>query len=407
MLLLLACAGPGGVVVPGTTPPEGAVDLVGDALASRCPDAAPPNAPAGDDLHRVTLDGAVCNDGTPAVAYVRAATAAEHARDWVVHLDGGSFCADHEGCAVRWCGEGFYDAARMSSAWSPPAIGGDGMRSAEGWNAFAGWNHALVHYCTSDAWSGTARDVVLDGDPPYRLHFDGHEVVLAALDALERGARSDDGAEALPPLGEAATVLFTGGSAGAFGAAQHVRDVIGRLPEARVIAGIDSFLPPPAEVMTAVEAAARVADVEATWVGVDAVWDGVLDPTCAAALGDEWRCSDLDVALRSGPVPELAVHQDLLDPVLYPSYEEIGFSTERLAELWVDGLHLYAETVPGAALHASRCRHHTALSETPRFAELTVADDLGTPWSLHDVLVAQLAGQPVVAIDSGGLSACR
>src|SRR5688572_8715958 len=85
--------------------PEPVVPLLDEALDVRCPN---PKAgslfPVGDDLHRVTLTDAAgrCNDGTPPVLYVRAATDPAHDSDWLWIFDGGGDCTNHEACAARW-----------------------------------------------------------------------------------------------------------------------------------------------------------------------------------------------------------------------------------------------------------------------------------------------------------------
>src|SRR5688500_9145568 len=81
--------------------------MVDEALTDWCADYNPgTGVEQGEDLWRVTLDdpAAVCNDGTPAVMYVRPASSPEFANDWVFYLQGGSTCTDLETCAVRWCG---------------------------------------------------------------------------------------------------------------------------------------------------------------------------------------------------------------------------------------------------------------------------------------------------------------
>src|SRR5688500_17576817 len=81
---------------------------------------------AGAALPKVTLDDypdAVCNDGSPGVMYVRAASAPEFATRWVFHFQGGGGCgADFQTCKDRWCsannGAGQH-RPRMTSASTP------------------------------------------------------------------------------------------------------------------------------------------------------------------------------------------------------------------------------------------------------------------------------------------------
>ena len=90
------------------------------------PDGRPRIAPgksAPGDMRKIVINapGAVCNDGTPAVMYVRAARSGATEPDgpsanrWAIHLEGGGSCESFEDCGARWCGLGFYTAAKMSS----------------------------------------------------------------------------------------------------------------------------------------------------------------------------------------------------------------------------------------------------------------------------------------------------
>ena len=111
----------------------------------------PPVTP-GNDLHRLTLrdPNALCNDGSPAVLYIKPAQDPAHSSEWVFHLQGGGNCGGYEECRGRWCGEDFYDAAKMSSQWNPDSIKGQGVFSTSPDNSFSGANQVFLYYCSSD-----------------------------------------------------------------------------------------------------------------------------------------------------------------------------------------------------------------------------------------------------------------
>ncbi|MCI0643299.1 MAG: pectinacetylesterase family protein, partial [Chloroflexi bacterium] len=207
---------------------------------------------AGNDLHRITLtaENAVCNDGTPAVMYVRLAIAAEQRNTWVFHLQGGGSCRDYEVCLTRWCGNEYYHAGKMSSQWAPPAMRGHGLFSPQPGNPFSGVNQVFVYYCSSDSWTGQAPGVVfadpLDPGRQIQMYTQGHTIVAAVLDALRDGATSDDGQVTMPPLSEATEIIFTGTSAGAVGVTHNLDWVASQFDPAqtRVVGVIDAGVRP-------------------------------------------------------------------------------------------------------------------------------------------------------------------
>ena len=52
---------------------------------------------AGQDLNRITLqgEGVVCNDGTPAVMFVKRASNPDNESVWVFHFQGGGACNEY------------------------------------------------------------------------------------------------------------------------------------------------------------------------------------------------------------------------------------------------------------------------------------------------------------------------
>ncbi len=82
--------------------------------------------------HTLTDPDAVCNDGSPALMYIRPADAAyagnmtPASSKWLIFLDGGGGCHDEDACLeTRWCGFGgavFDRAGKMSSLGAAQAI---------------------------------------------------------------------------------------------------------------------------------------------------------------------------------------------------------------------------------------------------------------------------------------------
>ncbi len=385
--------------------------LLAEALSCEVPGPPMEPAPVVGDLHRVTLSEVVCNDGTPAVAFVRAALDPSRAGDWVVHLDGGAFCSDGPSCAARWCGEGGYDAGDMSSAWAPLARTYGGLTSSRPSNAFAGWNQVYVPYCTSDMWMGQRRDVeVQAGEVRFRLHFDGAEVVDAVFDTLLAGARSDDGEEVLPPLGDGVQLLFAGTSAGGMGVSVHLDAVAERLAPLPVTGLVDAlWSPDPAHVAEAgADDPAFAPDYIERWNAARQVlyddvlvelYHGRLEASCGASGVDPWLCIEAGILQRDHVTTPFLLHHDLRDPVLGQlqldagaTFRAYGIAGER------DLLELVAAR-PDVAVIGSSCAKHTVLSSTSWFEGMLV-DEGGTPLSVHDGSESLMGGLRRVAVDA-------
>lgn len=391
---VLACAGTGRVPATTDTPP--AVPLLGEALAC---DPTPEPLPDGDDLRRATLAApdALCNDGTPGVLYLRAATEPEHDRDFVLYLDGGRYCEDWEVCVERWCGRGFYDAHKMSTAWAPETRPVEGLTGPHADNPFRGWNQVFFHYCSSDRWSGTRRDVVLDGDPPFRLHFLGDALLGAGLDALREGLASDDGVEALSSLATARRVLVAGSSAGGQGVFTQLDRIAGGLPGVDVRGVVDAVFYPDRELLEPDTAALFAADLQLVDADLYGLWGGVADRSCAEA-GLGWECRDGNVVLREHTATPVFLHHDLADAEIYDG----SFAFAMTEQAYVDAaLATFArwEADGTGSFLLTGCGEHTALSSDVRFLEYAVA---GTSVAL--AIAAHAAGDTVTVADDATLS---
>jgi hypothetical protein len=304
----------------------------------------------GSDLHRVTLHDAraVCNDGTPAVFYIRPATpGGGHEDDWLIWLEGGGSCDDPVNCGARWCGigsESSYGAAKMSSRFTYPVIKGNGIFSqTNGANNFRDFNMVVGFYCSSDNWVGRHTvDVDPEGPLPtgYRIAFHGHYIVDAMLAKLRSGVTSDEGDVTLPPIDASANVLFTGTSGGGYGAIVNIDYVAAwaaDVPVASFKAAVDARVSALADDTTLLSDAVK----EAILAGGEArrvFRDDFQDESCLEhhALDDPRLCADASHVLLHHVAEPMFIHQDLADPVLgfapYPSMAEWTHATRTLLE---------------------------------------------------------------------------
>mmetsp|Transcript_6146 Transcript_6146/g.15723 ORF Transcript_6146/g.15723 Transcript_6146/m.15723 type:complete len:387 (+) Transcript_6146:63-1223(+) len=204
---------------------------------------APPGPPSVPNIATAHwLDSypmAKCLDGTPAIYYLRKATAAVNKTKWVIHIQGGGWCStpaecasraqsrlgssarkynnndtmdlnDIEGCDNnRWCGELMVNDPILNPL-------------AHDWNA------AFLYYCDGASWTGNQAEPV-DG-----LYYRGWHNMQAAMADLV--AKED--------LGDATVALIGGDSAGGLATYLHIdymrEQIQGGNPTARVLGQPDS-----------------------------------------------------------------------------------------------------------------------------------------------------------------------
>lgn len=429
LLVAAACGGgddgPGADAAPAID--AAAVPMIGDALAEMCGAYTPaPGIGAGDDLHKVTLTDpdAVCNDGTPAVMYIRPSTGGNASDQWVFYLQGGHNCGGFGECVVRYCGTQKYTKAKMSSRWTPMVANTDqqGLFDRDGVNPFGNANAVLLYYCSSDHWLGTRSDTVLtnpeDASQQYRLHFRGHTIVEAALDQLLAGpVTSDDGQASLPSLAAATQVLWTGASAGAAGAehqADYVRERLGANGTV-VRAAFDANFPPrsvdldPA-IAAATDGMLRDLRWPTTYVSY---WGAWVDQTCQAAHpgADAWLCGDQNHVVMNHITTPFIARQDLTDRVIGERYLNAGATQDQLATWWQPGLSALRniqstaeETItfrPG--VYGPNCGQHVALTSKDFFQVATVETPAADLLTWRGAILAWLTAPPdttIEAIDS-------
>jgi hypothetical protein len=399
---------PAPVPVPTTPPVPLLSEVLGDCGGTfRTPATYPNQLLYGDDLHRVVLadPAAICNDGTPGVLYIRAATDPAHLDDAIVHLQGGSDCASYEDCAARWCGNGTYDASKMSSTWAPESTDGIGMFAQTPANGFAGWAHVWVYYCSSDNWSGvsSALPPPPDGEPAWRMERHGHDIVAAALAALSAGMTSDDGAVTLPPLAPGATVLFTGTSAGSNGAQTNLDFARDTLSSSLVLGLFDTGMGPEPGTLEPASAALYLEAAEARFT--ERLTAEALPPfgdaSClaSASAADAWQCSATSHLPYQWIDTPFFFRMDLRDPLLAAIYVPFGIDSQEFAQAIGDSLALLAAD-RGASVFGPACGEHLGVEAAAPFL-LPRLDTASGPLSLHDAIGDWLAGTPVVEIDAG------
>lgn len=378
---------------------------ISDVLDCDVPEPSEDNTGTGS-LHILTLDNATarCNDGSPPVAHLRTATHPDHQDDWIITLEGGGECDSHEKCLERWCGTRFYDVTKMNSRYAKTQIRGQGIHSST-MGEFQGWNHVRLYYCSSDMWTGTHADSVLDGDPPFSLHFEGARILDAFLDALDNGVQSDDETEQLDSLSNADILVFGGTSGGAWGAMQQLDMVAERYPNAHVVgmsdailyADVDGFAPE----VTALLHERLAVQFE---LGLGQVWQSRLDASCLTDLAntaEPWRCADQYALHRDHISTSYAVNRDLGDPTGASHYVEAGATLIEYADVSTLGERALLEARPDISVRGPACRYHSGLFSNEWFHQGTVQDSVsGQITHMHDSLLSVIQGAPISAIDT-------
>ncbi|KAJ1459435.1 Pectinacetylesterase-domain-containing protein [Pelagophyceae sp. CCMP2097] len=334
------------------------------------------------DLFWLSQPTAVCNDGSPAAYYYRAATALP--QTYLVYLQGGGWCWDAASCAAR-------EAWRKTSDGLSPQVTIGGIFD-EAHSAVAGAHVIFVPYCTSDAFMG---DVAASPDS-LGMHFRGHRVVEAVFANLvaKRGLGASSGQ----------TVIFGGGSAGARGAMVHldgISDLVAstaRRPE-HVIGFLDSPLwvdapaldPNKASLAETVQMVQKIANV--TQLGA----------ACAAAheADTSWKCllGEYRMPYVKSPYVLIASQDDSYQLSYnlghFPNASNAA-EAAYTAEFAAATAQLVGSLPPfglraAATVFSQRCYDHST-SQTPRFYQESVGGFTMND-ALVDVLDAARAGE--------------
>ncbi len=402
-------------------------------------------AAGNDDVrlvrHDVDLDvypDALCNDGTGAVFYYRPHVGAEHADRWVIQLQGGGGCKTAQECANRWCRvDTNFGMNTMTSNGLPDTTDGKGILARRVENPHGDWNQVFVKFCSSDAWSGRARDVDVEamhpvngGDAvPYRIHFLGHQILEAVIGTLRADAGTtltfDD--VAMPNLRDAEEVAFVGASAGGNGVVNNLDWLADELAPTVVRGLVDSAFFPE---LGQLDHSASLACIEHGHCDYESFaranderspYDALLDASCVAsheAVGAEYVCSDTSHVLRHHLTTPFFVRMGLQDSLLSSGFVELGFgvgepgpsdlltfaTTVRRELLAHETLPLSAEegaaisVAPGA--YGPSCAKHETLRSDPNTYDVTVRSD-GEDHAFMDVYQAwRTGGTPTVIATS-------
>lgn len=379
-----------------------------------------PNLPNGD-LRKIVINSpnAVCNDGTPAVIYVRPARPGATEPDgpsanrWLIHFLGGSSCSSYEECGTRWCGIGQWSGRLMTTAWEGETTTRDGIFKRDGFNRIADRNLVLLKYCSSDQWQGRKSDVVLrsETDPSraYSLHFRGATIVSAIFDTLERGGNG------LPPITQATDVLISGDSAGAAGARAHLDRLAARLrannPNVRVRGHFEATFNPDLNGKQGFPAGdprdpvyqRKMDPYRTVHVGLR---DAQLDDSCMAAHPTAgYLCADDGYLTLNHITTPFFQMQDIQDQLMVNGFQE-GGSTATDVELAravhdqltaltnIRNTALERSAIAVApAVAARNCGVHVAYSDDDGFFGKRIRPGPGaTPYSYYDLLWNFLSG---------------
>ncbi len=351
-------------------------------------------------LHRVTVEGsgARCNDGSPPIVWIEPATDPEHADDWVLYLQGGGGCDDQASCEERWCGASDVGGPRhMSSSWSAERRSGDGLFADDPRDPTRAWNKVFLHYCSSDYWVGTAPAPVTlrNGAPDLSLWFQGHEVLLAQLDALDAGARSDDGLAEVPSLADAERVLAVGSSAGGWGLIHHLDLLAERYDGAWVrgvvegTSGLDRTLLPPD---VRYQADLRL---DVTVAFVQPIWRPWYEPDCVGVT-----CSDTFLLYTEAITTPYVVRHDLRDGHFLEVQAALGLPEDLSTAMMSDTALRIAELRPDVSVLETNCGKHVVTGDGEDYFDLSV-DGV----SLNDAVGLLLEDTTVVAVDTSPATA--
>ncbi len=172
---------------------------------------------------------AVCNDGSQAGFLFRRGYGAASTR-WVIYLDEGGQCSSQAECAQRQLSQpvaDLSDTAFVNGTKKPSPLAGILSPSPALNPDFYDANLVQVLYCSSDEWMGEkdgnsamTSSQILASNNANNWYFDGHAIVQAVILMLQQKYG----------LNNASDVLFTGGSAGAYGVFMNANYVSGLLP---------------------------------------------------------------------------------------------------------------------------------------------------------------------------------
>lgn len=111
---------------------------------------------------------AQCNDGSSPLYYKRIN---RHSSEWLIFLEGGGFCYDHDSCLDRYALTPYYMTGKSDQV--PLKVDYPGIFSikCDTNPVFCKYNVFILHYCSSDEWSGNKEHIPSESDPDiFRFH---------------------------------------------------------------------------------------------------------------------------------------------------------------------------------------------------------------------------------------------
>ena len=171
---------------------------------------------------------AVCNDGTP-FGFALQLSPSGRSDDWVIYLQGGSFCDDNAlPCSRR---KAILTTTPNMADQALLTMGQGGIFSSQATQnpLFYDANRAFAFYCSSDVWSGSVAERRATTGSADGWYFTGRLNVQAMLEVLIQQYGLDD-------TNPNTAVLFAGGSAGGVGV-QVNADLIAKLLPHTAVAG--------------------------------------------------------------------------------------------------------------------------------------------------------------------------
>ena len=145
---------------------------------------------------------AVCNDGSPASFYYSPSPSGLD--QWLVYLEGGSFCENNQTCASR---PAYYTTT--NSPHYPETLEGTDLLGSGSSSPFGDFHAIYVPYCTSDIHVGTRKaPLILPNKKNFFIR--GGFVIEGVFKVLEKWGLYDN-----------STLLLAGTGAGALGALIH------------------------------------------------------------------------------------------------------------------------------------------------------------------------------------------
>lgn len=392
---------------------------------TRLPTAA---AGAANPMLKRTLTGANsrCNDGSPAIMYMRPAPAGSpNANKWIVFFDGGGGCADEDACLERFCslsGDIIDVAGKMSSLGAPPAIDPPtGLLARQPGNRFGNWNHVLVHYCDSSDYVGSAAVKTLS--PPsypgmdYNIQFNGEAIANDVFDTLIAGPTLPDNGSrecAMPDLHNA-FVLFAGESAAATGVREHVDRIAARLlaEGVTVKSATDASFSPSLSDPTipwdpALSGYASYDELGSLYnrPRFRDFWevdDTALDASCLASGIDDYYCMDATYLILNEISTPSFVHADLIDSMGQQRLLDWGACADNY-EIATRTANQFTQLPAGFGYFGQMCNQHVQI-QRKQFGRTNIQN--GTGLTFHDVLFNWLTGGAVtteVQQDANGVA---